>query len=75
MKLKEIVEELEKSDYTCTGGELKNNVAFVALKERVEANNGFEYFNCNINKNCELNSIENRPCQFLSQESGECTKK
>ncbi|MCM3272646.1 hypothetical protein [Paenibacillus elgii] len=34
MTLKEIVNQLESSGYTCEAGPLENNVAFQALKER-----------------------------------------
>lgn len=32
--LAQIVEQLEKCEYECEGGYLKNNVAFVALKNK-----------------------------------------
>lgn len=33
MTLKEIVEQLESCEFTCEGGPLEDNLAFIALKE------------------------------------------
>ena len=36
MELPEIIEQLEKCEFECEGGPLRNNVAFIALKEMAE---------------------------------------
>ena len=37
--LKEIIKQIEMSKYECIGGYLKNNIAFIQLKEFAETNN------------------------------------
>jgi len=39
MTLAEIVDQLEFCDYQCEGGPLRNNIAFIELKRRSEADN------------------------------------
>lgn len=40
MKLKEIVEQLKACGYQCEAGPLENNVAFIALEQRAEQEEG-----------------------------------
>lgn len=37
--LQDCIEQIEMSDYECEGGYLKNNVAFIRLKEMAQVNN------------------------------------
>lgn len=39
MQLTEIIKALEKSNFTCVAGDLKNHEAFIALKDKVATTN------------------------------------
>ncbi|MBC8490097.1 MAG: hypothetical protein H8D45_29110 [Bacteroidetes bacterium] len=65
MKLKEIIKVLEASNYNCIAGDLKNNIAFVKLKNMSESNKAM----CCLGKDhpCPLNVNDGYCCAIECQ--------